>query len=211
MRVSAINNYYVNRTQVKNNSGTPKTVQFGASPSIEQIYRRMAIEINNMLYGHRPFGFHSPEGYCKVLENFEFNDLMSLQGESAVFSMKNPHEVLKISCAPYEQYIPEFHAPEISRGVITTSKSYPVINLLRKISVNKFYWVKQVKGEMPVGRQDMLDLVKRVEAAGYETHDIKYDQFAYFNGEAKFIDLGCITKKGEYCDYLQKSYFAKRT
>lgn len=209
MRVYAINCYthqnnYKNKTRTQH---SPANVHFGVSAKYQPIYNRMVVEINNMLYGHRPFGFHSPEGYCEVLKNFDIADLISIHGESAVFTMKNPNHILKISCAPYEEYIPEFHAPEIARGVITTSKSYPIINLLKKISTNKFYWVKQIKGEMPVTAKDQTDLIKRAENAGYEIHDIKHDQFAYFNGEARFIDLGCVMKKGQEDNFWEHLMF----
>lgn len=198
MKLVGINNNYsqsvkynINKTKLQSSGN----VSFAGNANYEGLYSRMMVEIRNMFYGCRPFGFHSPEGYIEVLKNFEIKDLMTLQGESAVFLMKNQNHILKISCAPYEDYIPEFHAPEYARGVITTSKNYPIICALRQMSTNKFYWVIQKKGILPVSETDKLELVKRAQEAGYDVEDVKPDQFAYFDGKAKFIDLGCVIKR----------------
>ncbi len=179
-------------------------VSFSASTPLEGLHHRMKIELTNMLYGHRPFGFHSPDGYIEVLKQFEVSNLITLQGESAVFAMKDPNLILKISCSPYEEYIPEFHAPEQVRGTIVTDKKYPIINLMGNIETDKFYWVIQKKGKMPVSAADQNSLIQRVLEAGYKLRDIKYDQFAYFDGEAKFIDLGCICKDNN-TDYFHNN------
>ncbi len=179
-------------------------VSFSTSTPLEYLHHRMKIEIINMFYGHRPFGFHSPDGYAEVLRQFEISDFITLQGESAVFTMKDQNFILKISCSPYEKFIPEFHAPEQERGIIVTDKKYPIINAIKSIETNKFYWVIQKKGIMPVSVADQNSLMQRVLEAGYKLRDIKYDQFAYFDGEVKFIDLGCIYKDSD-TDNLHKN------
>ena len=206
-------NKNANNTECKTNlklQTQPKwdTVEFKGTPKVPfpEIYERMLVEINNMLYGHRPFGFHSPEGYCNAIKNFDIDKMISMHGESVVFTMKNPEHIFKISCAPYEPYIPEFHAPEIERGIITTPKKYPIINMLKKMSTDTFFWVIQKRGKMFVSNTDQQKLVQKVIDAGYEVHDLKYDQFAYFGDEAKFVDLGCVTKKGEYDDYWHRFF-----
>ena len=215
MRIGSIQPGFLSVRQSKNNNVSCKNkdintksnktfVSFGSESLLENLNKRMNIELTNMFYGHRPFGFHSPDGYTEVLKQFEVDNLITLQGESAVFTMKNPNHILKISCSPYEKFIPEFHAPEIARGEIVTDKKYPIVNIMKNIETDKFYWVIQKKGTMPVNIYDQNSLMQRVLNSGYKLRDIKYDQFAYFDGEAKFIDLGCIYKDDD-TDYFHQN------
>lgn len=205
MRIGNITNYNSFISIYKNNNvengnkycnfrPNKALVSFGSQISLDYIRKKMVIELTNMLYGHRPFGFHSPEGYAEALKKFDVKDLMTLQGESAVFLLNNPGFILKMSCAPYEKFNPVFHAPELGRGVIVTDKKYPIVNFINRAETDKFYWVIQKKGITPVSSADENSLVQKALASGYKSRDIRHDQFAYFDGEAKFIDLGCLYK-----------------
>jgi hypothetical protein len=189
MKVNCIGNSY---PSIQNKKAVSPVFK---SDKYQKIYQKMNIELTNMFYGHRQVGFHSPDGYCEAIKNFKVKDLLTLQGESAVFLMEDDNQILKMSCYPYAKYLPEFHAPEIARGVITTDKKYRIIKPLDNLETDKFYWVIQKKGIMHVSDKDKNELLDKVTKAGYKVEDIKWDQFAYFDGKAKFIDLGCILEK----------------
>lgn len=171
------------------------------NPKLAKDYtKEIQIALTNIIYGCRKgIGEHTPEGYGAVAKLFNIKNFITLGGESAVFSL-NDGNILKISIDKYSKTLPEFHAPEIARGAIQTPVMYKIVNFLKEMHTNMFYFLVQPKGELHVSEFDKQELINKVQKAGYDLCDLKYDQFAYFNingeKEARFIDMGCIVPKG---------------
>lgn len=193
-------NVRVNGSKVSNALKHSKKLACGylnPNPDVYNDYtKELRIALTNTIYNARKgVGEHSIEGYAYVARFFNIKNFMTLGGESAVFDL-NDGNILKISVHEYHKYLPEFHAPEIKRGVIKTPVKYKIFSMLEEKKTDIFYYLIQKRGQFGVKEDDEKDLIIKAQKAGYGLDDIKWDQFAYFdiNGEkeARFIDLGCI-------------------
>lgn len=200
MRISSVpinfGNKY-NTQQVLNKKILNKPSYFSQNPNNNTDYTQaLKIALTNTIYNRRKgIGEHSVEGYAFVAKFFNIKNFITLGGESAVFDL-NDGNILKISVNKYHDYLPEFYAPEVTRGVIKTERMYKIFSLLEDKETDTFYYVIQKKGQLNVSEEDEKTLINKAKKAGYELDDLKWDQFAYFdiNGkkETRFVDLGCI-------------------
>ena len=161
----------------------------------------LKIQLTNTIYNARKgIGEHSIKGYAYVAKFFNIKNLITLGGESATFSLKDGN-ILKLSVNKYSKYMPELHAPEISRGFIKTHEKYNIFDFFKNKETDTFYYVIQKTGQIGVSEHDEKELINKVRNAGYDLYDLKWDQIAYFDidGEqqARFVDLGCIVLKDQ--------------
>ena len=160
----------------------------------------LKIQLTNTIYNRRKgVGEHSVSGYAYAAKFFNIKNLITLGGESAVFTLRNG-DILKISVNKYNDYLPEFHAPEVTRGFVRTHKKHRIFDFFKNKETNTLYYVIQKCGNFGVDEKDEKALIQKVKDAGYDLCDVKWDQIAYFdingNQEARFVDLGCIVPKG---------------
>lgn len=177
--------------------GAPASMYLNPNPNTYHDYtKELRVALTNTIYNAgKGVGEHSVEGYAYIARFFNIKNFLALGGESAVFDL-NDGNILKISVNKYHEYLPEFHAPELKRGVIKTSAKYKIFSMLKDKTTDTFYYVIQKKGQSGVSEEDQIDLIKKVREAGYNLEDVNWEQFAYFNinmeKQARFIDLGCI-------------------
>lgn len=177
------------------------TVCFTSNNSEYKYYEKMNYDMTFRMeqrYGY-DMGFHSISGYLEALKQFDVKEYVGLGMESAVFEL-NDGNILKLSCEQYTPYNPEFHAPEIDRGIVKLAEKHTAMDKsYNTFNTDEIYYVIQKKGELAQEESETSDICDKARKKGLFASDIFPDQFAYFdtpNGrELKCIDLGCITDR----------------